>query len=184
MGAAYCCESTDADNEGGVVLETSGIIPSIREREADVDVSNNSNISEDERRKEKARLKLLVRNFTSTSIRGVTCSWVDFATGKVEPAEYSIDRWLRFLTLEQHMPGGMSRLQKIEIGSIRDVILGKELPAARLPGLSDAVRQRLLILQFQDPDGYDQDVAIAEVDALHCQNFVTCMNILRLYAQV
>eukprot|EP00434_Breviolum_minutum_P028107 symbB.v1.2.024864.t1/scaffold2382.1/size80501/3 len=42
-----------------------------------VDSADVAKLNEDARREEKARLKLLVRNFTSTAIRGVSCGRVD-----------------------------------------------------------------------------------------------------------
>eukprot|EP00439_Symbiodinium_sp_Y106_P020603 s2125_g2.t1 len=92
---------------------------------------------------------------------------------------YTIDRWLRFLTLEA---GPAS--EKIEIGRLTEVSLAKELPMDGLPDGLEALRPCLLLLRFADATEIAKEVAITEADEASCETFVTCMNILRLYAQV
>ena len=115
MGAAYCCEPPDLQNEANLLVESAGVFPA---GHSENDPGSLSKISEDARREEKARLKLLVRNFTSTAIRGVSCGCVDLVTGKVYDATYFIDRWLHFLTVESGGTQGRWSL-KVAIGSIR-----------------------------------------------------------------
>ena len=181
MGAAYCCEPTDLQNEANLLVESAGVFPA-GHSENDPGLSK---ISEDARREEKARLKLLVRNFTSTAIRGVSCGCVDLVTGKVYDATYFIDRWLHFLTVESGGAQGMWSL-KVAIGSIKGILRAEELPYPRYGTLQISLQpfvwERLLVLKFES-NGKEQEIAITEADVLQCETFVTCMNILRLYAQ-
>ena len=179
MGAAYCCEPPDLQNEANLLVESAGVFPA---GHSENDPGSLSKISEDARREEKARLKLLVRNFTSTAIRGVSCGCVDLVTGKVYDATYFIDRWLHFLTVESGGTQGRWSL-KVAIGSIKGILRAEELPYGTLQiSLQPFVRKRLLVLKFES-NSNEQEIAITEADVLHCETFVTCMNILRLYAQ-
>ena len=180
MGAAYCCESQELQNEVSLLVETSGVVPANSEH--GIDSADVAKLNEDARREEKARLKLLVRNFTSTAIRGVSCGRVDLWTGKIYEATYFIDRWLQYLTVESH--GAQGRWsQKTAISRIKAILRAEEMPAGtlRVP-LQPSVKDRLLLLQSEG-NSKEQEIAITEVDVLHCETFVTCMNILRLYSQ-
>ena len=69
------------------------------------------------------------------------------------------------------------------IGSIKGILRAEELPYGTLQiSLQPFVRKRLLVLKFES-NSNEQEIAITEADVLHCETFVTCMNILRLYAQ-
>lgn len=176
MGVVHCCETPEGYNEGGVVVDTTSILPSLHHGDnGELPIK----IPEDVRKEEKAQLKLLVRNFTSSAIRGVDCSKVDLKTGSIQKGRYTIDRWLRFLTLEA---GAVS--EKIEICRLTEVSLAKELPLDGLPDGLEALRPCLLLLRFADATEIAKEVAISEADEASCETFVTCMKILRLYAQV
>eukprot|EP00434_Breviolum_minutum_P028108 symbB.v1.2.024864.t2/scaffold2382.1/size80501/3 len=69
-----------------------------------VDSADVAKLNEDARREEKARLKLLVRNFTSTAIRGVSCGRVDLWTVWCKEAMFRT--WCRSLHgMSQQEPG-------------------------------------------------------------------------------
>mmetsp|Transcript_57164 Transcript_57164/g.69842 ORF Transcript_57164/g.69842 Transcript_57164/m.69842 type:complete len:186 (+) Transcript_57164:38-595(+) len=178
MGASYCCEPLETQNEASLVVESAGIFPVGHSAQEPDDTAKTA---EEERRQEKARLKLLVRNFTSTAIRGVCCGWIDLSTGKVYEATYFIDRWLHFFTVESGDAQGRWS-QKIAISSIKGILRAEELPYGKLQAaFQPSVRDRLLLVQFES-NNKDEEIAITEADVLHCDTFVTCMNILRLYA--
>eukprot|EP00933_Yihiella_yeosuensis_P020065 TRINITY_DN16180_c0_g1_i1.p1 TRINITY_DN16180_c0_g1~~TRINITY_DN16180_c0_g1_i1.p1 ORF type:complete len:206 (+),score=19.48 TRINITY_DN16180_c0_g1_i1:78-695(+) len=142
-------------------------------------------ISQDVRQQEKARLKLLVRNFTSTAIRGVACSIIDLATGRIDLAEYTIDRLLKTLTMRFIDNRGLPE-KKLEIQRITEVLHGQDLPVSvKLPEtVTEAQRARLLIVRYLNATGADNELAFLEADTLGSENFLTCMNILRLYSEV
>mmetsp|Transcript_117182 Transcript_117182/g.250404 ORF Transcript_117182/g.250404 Transcript_117182/m.250404 type:complete len:196 (-) Transcript_117182:84-671(-) len=142
------------------------------------DSSNDAN-----RRQEKARLKLMVRSFSSSAVRGVRCSVVNLQSGSIELGEYSIDRDLGELTLGP-VDG---RNITFGIGSIADVFREQDLaPALRTPALSrvsEDKRSRMVVIQYLGDDKQSCLVALLEADRRACETFVTCLNILRLYAE-
>eukprot|EP00930_Biecheleria_cincta_P057487 TRINITY_DN4341_c0_g1_i1.p1 TRINITY_DN4341_c0_g1~~TRINITY_DN4341_c0_g1_i1.p1 ORF type:complete len:202 (+),score=33.71 TRINITY_DN4341_c0_g1_i1:136-741(+) len=149
------------------------------------DKSLDNMISEDARQQEKARLKMLVRTFTSTAIRGVHCSRVDLKTGKLDLAEYSLDRFLRVFSVRPIEAPNGARPETLEVSRIVEVMHGLDLPQdIELPAsLGDTMRQRLVVLRYEGL-GQLQDLALLEADTQDCENFLTCMNILRLYSEV
>eukprot|EP00435_Cladocopium_sp_Y103_P043892 s945_g12.t1 len=54
----------------------------------------------------------------------------------------------------------------------------KELPYGTLQiSLQPFVRERLLVLKFES-NSKEQEIAITEADVLHCETFVTCMQLI------
>lgn len=144
---------------------------------------------EDMRQAEKARLKLMVRSFASNAVRGIQCEIVDLDTGRVEAAQYNIDRSLRMFTLTPSNPVGSAMESIFSIARITDVFKDEDVSAFSdgaplgFVKLSEASRKRLVVLRHT----VDQDriclVGFLEPDSVSRETFITCMNILRLYAE-
>lgn len=144
---------------------------------------------DDVRQAEKARLKLMVRSFASSAVRGITCETVDFETGRVESAIYMIDRSLKTLTLQPANCSATLKEATFRISRISDVLKDddlKALPGGMPPGLSmltEANRKRLVAIRYEDDDGKFALIGILEADAVVQDTFIKCMSILRLYSE-
>eukprot|EP00931_Biecheleriopsis_adriatica_P034697 TRINITY_DN20020_c0_g1_i1.p1 TRINITY_DN20020_c0_g1~~TRINITY_DN20020_c0_g1_i1.p1 ORF type:complete len:188 (+),score=39.05 TRINITY_DN20020_c0_g1_i1:78-641(+) len=183
QGAVLCCQSKDCCNEESVSLDASGVLSSAEGLSQYDGAKGFELISEDARQQEKARLKLLVRSFTSTAIRGVPCQLVDLQSGKTDFAEYSIDRWLRVFTIRVQSTKGQTN---VEISRIVEVMHGQDLPSdVSVPDcIGDGMRQRMIVLRYQTDARETKDIAFLEGNAETSETCLTCLNILRLYSEV
>mmetsp|Transcript_2188 Transcript_2188/g.4437 ORF Transcript_2188/g.4437 Transcript_2188/m.4437 type:complete len:189 (-) Transcript_2188:296-862(-) len=138
-------------------------------------------MSTSEKLHEKARLQELVKGFAKRAVHGVACHLVDVATGRVVPATFEVDRQLKRLRVvpkDPDMPvlsNSISRVREafsVEAGE-------STVPPAVRAALVEEQRRRLVLISFEDmPMLCILEASVAERDRL-----VTCMKILRLYAQ-
>mmetsp|Transcript_86877 Transcript_86877/g.194664 ORF Transcript_86877/g.194664 Transcript_86877/m.194664 type:complete len:204 (+) Transcript_86877:130-741(+) len=138
-------------------------------------------MSPDEKLQEKARLQELVRGFARRAVRGINCQLVDVATGRASPAAYELDRQLRVLRVTPKDPS--LPVQAGRIALIRDAY-GAEAPESWVPpaaraALSEEQRARMALLSFEDAPM----VCLLESSPAEKERLVTCMKILRVYAQ-
>uniref|UniRef100_A0A7S2CNE5 Uncharacterized protein n=1 Tax=Alexandrium andersonii TaxID=327968 RepID=A0A7S2CNE5_9DINO len=138
-------------------------------------------MSTSEKLHEKARLQELVKGFAKRAVHGVACHLVDVATGRVVPATFEVDRQLKRLRVvpkDPDMPvfsNSISRVREafsIEAGEAA-------VPPAVRAALVEEQRRRLVLISFEDMPM----VCILEASAAERDRLVTCMKILRLYAQ-
>lgn len=129
---------------------------------------------------ERASLQELVKDFVASATIGVRCIYIDLSSGGMANAEYMIDPSLTSLTVSLLNGGSFSSAMT----KITEVHLytefGLQLPVMqRLP---DHDRNRAVLVQVQGPDNDQQWLCILEKSSEAAERFLTCIEILRLYA--
>lgn len=152
------------------------------------------------RTQDRERLRVLVRTFVTNAEQGITCGVMDLQTGAIEAAEYTVDKALRVFAVrlceppmqwsrQWHCGAGANQEQghAFEIERITDVLLEDDLPLQLREPLrevtDETTRERLVLIRYAPAGGRPTGLAcLVEQDLKACANFLTCMNILRLYA--
>mmetsp|Transcript_105126 Transcript_105126/g.307223 ORF Transcript_105126/g.307223 Transcript_105126/m.307223 type:complete len:181 (-) Transcript_105126:182-724(-) len=137
-------------------------------------------MSPNEKLQEKARLQELVKGFAKRAVHGISCHFVDVATGRVVPATFEVDRQLKRLRVvpkDPDMPVCSNSINRIrEVFSIE---AGEStVPPAVRGALVDEQRRRLVLISFEDMPM----LCVLEASVEDRDRLVTCMKILRLYA--
>ncbi|CAE6954719.1 FRQ1 [Symbiodinium sp. CCMP2592] len=148
--------------------------------------SFSSESSDDERKSKKERLRELVHKFTAEALKGVDCTVVERKTlGRVE-AVYKLDpsvSWLKFssssgtLLAAVQLPwiSRLTSLQHLPVYEQED-LLGKS---------SSDVGRSILVSSggsHADAGRVPQSVTLVMKDAKEMERFLTCVEVLRLYA--
>lgn len=146
---------------------------------------------EEARQLEKARLKVMVRDFASEAMQGMSCTAIDLETGETSPAVYYIDRNLKSITLKPISETFRFLELMVSISTIIDVFRDKDLsehPTLKsmhgVAALSALHRQQLVIVLFTKADGKEGFMGLLQADSKARDAFATSVNILRLYREV
>mmetsp|Transcript_51881 Transcript_51881/g.116853 ORF Transcript_51881/g.116853 Transcript_51881/m.116853 type:complete len:196 (+) Transcript_51881:98-685(+) len=185
----WCCNCSHEDDDKlqqtihnpamGVDMrsdELSALLSSRTPRSGDVMA-----MSPSEKVQEKARLQELVKGFSKRAVHGVACQMVDVATGRVVPATYEVDRQLRrwrVVPNDPDMPVHSSSISRIREAFSVEAGEASVPPAVR-GALTEEQRRRLVLVSFEDVPM----VCLLEASVAERERLVTCMKILRLFAQ-
>uniref|UniRef100_A0A7S1FFU4 Uncharacterized protein n=1 Tax=Noctiluca scintillans TaxID=2966 RepID=A0A7S1FFU4_NOCSC len=131
---------------------------------------------------EKARLQELVKEFAKRAVRGVPCTLVEADNGRMYPASYHVDQWLKKLTFKPDNLGDRRRV--VDMTQIQEIFDYEGatsmflLSGAIALGVED--RDRLLVIKFSDNT---PSVFLLEASSAERDRFIMCMKILRIFAQ-
>lgn len=143
-------------------------------------LQSDGNVEVDVMMQERAALQDLVKEFVSVATTGVRCVYIDLSTGGMANSEYSLDQSLTHLSVSLENGNAFScGLQKVREVHLYDE-LGIQLPA--LDRFSEAERSRAILVQVEGPDGDQQWLCLLEATMEAAERFLTCIEILRLYA--
>eukprot|EP00930_Biecheleria_cincta_P007008 TRINITY_DN108144_c0_g1_i1.p1 TRINITY_DN108144_c0_g1~~TRINITY_DN108144_c0_g1_i1.p1 ORF type:complete len:222 (+),score=58.60 TRINITY_DN108144_c0_g1_i1:38-667(+) len=149
--------------------------------------SNPAAGEENGNRGEKDRLRSLVHKFTAEALKGVDCTLVDPQTGAKMQAVYRIDsevRWLCFTAKESSLP-----LASLQLPWITRLAAYVELPSQDqeelLGCLGPSEAARCVEVSSVGSAGKGQELQRAILvmqDMPDAERFLTCIEVLRLYA--
>jgi len=166
----------DADRESGGQQDYNSRAPAM---DAVQDADHESSQSPEERLIEKERMIALVRQFVRQARKGVTCKLLDAAVGTQTVTSITLSRENGLLVLD-----GFDE-KKIRLAHMTDASMFKDLPrppkAAQLSAETAACCARL---RSSEPgQGGEIEVYVIFDTQLDAERFVTCLHILRLYAE-
>eukprot|EP00421_Protoceratium_reticulatum_P063256 CAMPEP_0168414362 /NCGR_PEP_ID=MMETSP0228-20121227/29686_1 /TAXON_ID=133427 /ORGANISM="Protoceratium reticulatum, Strain CCCM 535 (=CCMP 1889)" /LENGTH=229 /DNA_ID=CAMNT_0008428155 /DNA_START=18 /DNA_END=708 /DNA_ORIENTATION=- len=153
----------------------------------DSDMSSDS----ETRRSDRSRLKWMMQAFLSGAMKGMPAGIVDAKTGRIQEGEYLIDQCIRNFILRPKPPrvgSATATEKKVSLSRIIDVFRHHDLPPGlRFPGqkkLGALGPERLVVLQYANASrGVAAVFPLLEGDASACDTFVTCLGMLKIYAE-
>jgi len=148
--------------------------------------------------RDKEALRGLVHDFVAEASEGKACGLLDMKHGVIEEVEYLVDKQLKVFSVQRVEPGCLQcgRCQRspptfghsFEISRITDLLLEEDLPPCLQKPLQQVsnqeTRRRLVLIRYSS-DGSGRPYGIAALildEGEACGDFLTCMNILRLFA--
>jgi len=132
---------------------------------------------------QKKKVQVMVKEFVNIAVGGVRCTYVDFQSGGMAKATYFIDSKIQTfrVTLDGDQGEFSCEFTKIlEAQCYGD--LGVQLPSIQRIPVED--QKRALLIECQGPQQAAQWLCILEETREKAERFVTCVEILKMYAAV
>lgn len=134
------------------------------------------------------RLHRMFNTFAAQAKAGLPCEFLTAKGGLPTAATYVLDRSMQVLTWNPAVQGTAEHMIKCRIGTIQDVFTYKEdgsqhFPVALLSNLSDAKKELLLLITFQDRHGRPKELYMIETSEQARDTFLECLRILNTSAQ-